>query len=202
MSNSSSPAIRCPLPFAHDRGSSGALGSPRTLPIAPAGMVLRGPARPESAYRSPSPFTAGDSAAGAARAGADVGRQRCELVDSIVPAIARMALDPAEGDRHVRPEREGDEGLPEVAVGHRLALRVLPPATLPALPPTVGKTLDDVGGVAHDVDARGPVGQQGTQGLEHRGDLHALVGGVSLGAAGVAPPRDRPRPAAGARVPP
>ena len=86
--------------------------------------------------------------------------------------------------------------LPQVAVGHRLVLRVLPAAALPAPPPPVGEALDDVGRVAHHLHPVGRVGRQRPQGLERRGDLHALIGRVALGAAGVGPAGHGPGPPA------
>ena len=99
--------------------------------------------------------------------------------------------------RHVAPPaHQLDERLPQVAVGDRLAGRVLPAACDPALPPPVAEAVHDVGRVADHVErARVRLHR-----LEGGGDLHALVGGARRVAAGVRPVGFGPGPPAGARV--
>ncbi len=117
-----------------------------------------------------------------------------EPVDQIVHRVVAVALDP--GEPHIAAfEHELDQRLPEVAVGHRLLLRVHPAAPDPALPPAVPEAVDDVGRVAADLErpAQGPYRLQGC------GELHALVGRRRLGAAGEGATGHCPRPAASAR---
>ena len=85
---------------------------------------------------------------------------------------------------------QGEQRLPQVPVGHRLALGVAPAPALPPLPPRLPEAVDDVGRVAHHVQRAG----QGLEGPDHRGDLHPLVGGVGLAAAVRAARRPPPRP--------
>src|SRR6185437_13068424 len=113
----------------------------------------------QAAYRSISSLRPGARAARGARRGpragpdAGIGRLRGELVHTVVPTVSRVPLDPAEGHANVAEQRECEQRLPQVAVRHRLVLRVLPAAALPSLPPGVGEALDHVGGVADHLDA-------------------------------------------------
>ena len=69
----------------------------------------------------------------------------------------------------------GQQLLPEVLIGHCLALGVLPASSEPALPPFVGKALHHIGAVgAHFNNAVDVV--QRAQGIDDRIQLHALVG--------------------------
>src|ERR1700683_4608337 len=201
MSNSSSPAIARPLSVPTTSVRRARL--PRELPIAPARVVLysaRAPRQPT--VRATTTGQAAGRRSLPAFAATGVGRRRGQLIDAVVPAVARMALDPADTAGLVGGRRQLYERLPQVAVGHRFVLGVLPVAPQPALPPAVGEALDDIGGVADDVDGARPVRRQRTQRLERRGDLHALVGGVAVGARGVGPARHRPGPAPGSRIAP
>ncbi len=70
-----------------------------------------------------------------------------------------------------------DQRLPEITIGDRLLLGVLPPASQPTAPPVVAEAVHDIGRVRHHLD-RPRLGSEHAQCLEHRLDLHALVGGV------------------------
>ena len=69
----------------------------------------------------------------------------------------------------------GQQLLPEVLIGHSLALGVLPASSEPTLPPFVGKALHHIGAIgAHFNNAVDVV--QRAQGIDDRIQLHALVG--------------------------
>src|SRR5580698_9624781 len=180
MSYSSSPAIALPLPVC-SRRPSGALGLPGTTrshwresPPYPARYLRSLPAGPHPRVRL--------RPCSAARSAAQIGGLGGQLVDPVVPAVTGVALHPTPADGYVGGQRELNERLPEVAVCHRLVLRVLPTAAEPPPPPPVGEALDDVGRVADHLDPVGRLGREGPQRLERRRDLHALVGRVGLGA--------------------
>ena len=103
---------------------------PRNIPIAPAGAVsapARVPLQPtvRTSATQARPPASGVSRWSPRPQSAAMGG---ELVDPIVPAVARVALHPAEADRRRRRERKLEQGLPQVTVRHRLVLRVLPVA--------------------------------------------------------------------------
>src|SRR6202453_5523145 len=193
MSNSSSPAIALPLPLC-SRRPSGALGLPGTTrshwresspcPARYPCSLPFGPYRPVRFLPS-----------SAARSAPQIGRLGGHLVDPVVPAVTRVAFHPTPADRDLAGQRELDERLPEVAVGHRLVLRVLPTAAEPPLPPPVGEALDDVGRVADHLHPVGRLGREGAQRFERGRDLHALVGRVPLGTAGIGAAGHGPGPA-------
>ena len=151
-----------------------------------------------------SSVTGASVSAGPSSSGTPVARSAClgggrlhrQAVHQVVHGIAGVALDPPEGDvlalRH-----QLDERLPQVAVGHRLALGVHPALLDPPFPPAVPEAVDHVGGVAHHLE---PAGQRHHR-LVGGVDLHALVGGVLGRARGVRSALDRPGPPAGAGVP-
>src|SRR5690606_8435390 len=125
-----------------------------------------------------------------------------EGVDEVVEAVAGVALHPAEAD--VTGTDELDQLLPQVGVGDRLLLRVAPPVALPVAPPLVAEAVDDVAGVGHHLHGPGlRADPERAQRLDHRHQLHPLVGGagVAAGAVRLAVGGDRPRPAAGPGVP-
>jgi len=69
------------------------------------------------------------------RAAAGGRRLDGKKVDDVVPPVTRVALHPAEGHQALAVEDEGEQRLPEVPVGHRLAavffqpLRYQPPTS-------------------------------------------------------------------------
>src|SRR3954466_1198501 len=84
------------------------------------------------------------------RAGSADLRQRgldSEAVDEVVHRIVTVPLHPPE--RHVAPlEHERDQRLPELTVGHGLALAVHPSSAAPSDVPLVAEAVHDVGRVA------------------------------------------------------
>lgn len=96
------------------------------------------------------------------------------LVERVAGVAAHLVPD------DVVPARLRDQRLPEVAVGHRLAV-VRPPAVpLPALPPAVAEAVHDVGAVAVDVHAA--AAGHGAEPLDGGRELHALVGAARVAA--------------------
>src|SRR5262245_5191392 len=70
--------------------------------------------------------------------------------------------------------RQRDQLLPEVAVLHRLLLRVLPAVLLPPQVPLVAEAIHEVRAVAVEVDA--PSALERGQALDGGAKLHPLVG--------------------------
>src|SRR5436853_2356664 len=99
-------------------------------------------------------------------------------VDALVHDIAAVPLHLVPDD--VVAPRLGDEALPEIAVGDRLLPGAQPAVALPLLPPAVAKAVHDVGAVGVEVDLAA-VGNAHER-LDGAQQLHALVGGVRLGA--------------------
>src|SRR5271170_2824017 len=142
MSNSSSPAIAFPLTMC-SRRPSGALGLPGTT---------------RSHWRESSPYAARYLSSlpfgphprvrlrpcSAGRSTPQIGGLGGQLVDPVVPAVTGVALHPTPADGDVGGQPQLYERLPQVAVGHRLVLRVLPAAAEPPPPPPVREALDDV----------------------------------------------------------
>ena len=81
-----------------------------------------------------------------------IGGSSGESVDEVVHGVARVTLHPREVDPASRVEHELEERLPQVAVGHGLALRVLPPPPTPADVPAIVEALHDVGRIAHHLE--------------------------------------------------
>src|SRR5258706_15670018 len=100
-----------------------------------------------------------------------------------------MTFDPPEGDVAAL-EHVVDERLPQVTVGDRLALTVLPAALAPPDVPLVAKAVHDVRRVADHVERA----VERPDGFEHGGDLHPLGGGVCLRPAGKRTLGNRPCP--------
>ena len=73
-----------------------------------------------------------------------------------------------------------------LATGFFLRVQPIPP--LPALPPAILEAVHDVRRIAHHFDLRDRLCRPVAQRLECRHDLHALVGGGRVRAAGVGPP--------------
>src|SRR5690348_333371 len=92
--------------------------------------------------------------------------------------MAAVARDLVPGDVVLLDER--DEGLPEVAVLHRLLLGIEPAVLAPALVPPVAEAVDHVRAVAVDVDPAPP--RERPQALDRGGQLHPLIGGGILAA--------------------
>src|SRR5665213_2023462 len=109
----------------------------------------------------------------------------------------RMALDPRKRNLARTIERQREELFPQVTVGDRLALGVLPLAPKPAHVPLVLKALDHVGRIAHDLD--GSLGVL-TQCFNNRADFHPLIRRVRVAAARVLLVPTSPRPTARSRV--
>ena len=125
----------------------------------------------------------------------------------VAAATARRSTRSLKGSElwpftHLKRKRPGrlpvkvDQGFPQVAVRHRLSGRAGPTLCDPLLPPTVPKTIDDVGAVAHYLQR--PRQRAGC--IQGSRDLHALVGAPSGGAAAPAPAGHSPGPTARARV--
>src|ERR1700722_20011538 len=83
---------------------------------------------------------------------AAVGRFGGQLVDPVVPAVARVPLDPPPRDTRLGGQRQLDQRLPQVAIGDRLSLGVQPVPPLPTLPPTVPEAVHDVRRVTHHLN--------------------------------------------------
>ena len=109
-----------------------------------------------------------------------------------------MPLHPPEYDRVITSEIYylGDQWLPEIPVSDKIALGIPPAAPTPTLPPTVPKTVHDVGGVANDLY---PAWDR-SEGLEDRGELHALVRRLGLSPARVVVGSVSPAPATWAGI--
>src|SRR5215472_10490265 len=112
----------------------------------------------------------GGSALGDGRAGQGVG--------AVVQVVAAVAGDLV--PRHVVARHLGEESLPEIAVLHRLLLRVAPAVLAPALVPLVAEAVHHVGAVAVELDGA-PLGE-GAEALKRGHELHAVVGGGRLAA--------------------
>src|SRR5664280_3130781 len=108
-----------------------------------------------------------------------------------------MALHPRKRDLARTLERQREELFPQVAVGDRFALGVLPLTPKPAHVPLVLKALDHVGRVAHDLD--GSLGVL-AQRINDREDFHPLIRRVGVAAARVLLVPAGPRPTARSRV--
>src|SRR5665213_859830 len=121
-----------------------------------------------------------------------VGRLGREHVNELVHHITRMTLDPRKMHIAIRSEDQGKELLPQIAIGDRLALGVLPAPAKPPDVPLVIEALHDVRGVTHNLKRALLVL---TQGRNDGHDLHALIRRVRGGAAGVTVASARPRPA-------
>src|SRR5439155_9376780 len=122
-----------------------------------------------------------------------------ELVRSLVQRVAAVATHLVPDDL-VAPAL-GEQPLPEIAIGDRLLLPVLPAGLLPALPPALTKAVHDVGAVRVEVDA--PLARDRGEPLDGGRELHALIRRVRLGTADdalLAGVEDDRRPAAGPRV--
>jgi hypothetical protein len=94
-----------------------------------------------------------------------------------------------------------DQRFPQVSVGHRLVLRILPVAPEPTGPPALAEAVDDIGGVAHHLERPSIGTTERADRLECRVDLHPLIGGTGLGPAGVGALGDSPGPTTWSRVP-
>src|SRR6185369_8115798 len=80
----------------------------------------------------------------------------------------------------VVPAGLGENPLPEITIGDRLLLAVLPAVLLPALPPALAKAVHDVGAVGVDVHV--PAARNGGEPFGDGLKLHALVGRVGRAA--------------------
>ena len=102
------------------------------------------------AGRSGPPRSSGDPVAGPAPL--SVGRVDGEPVDEIVHGVPAVALDPSETDQVRAWPGRRDQRLPEIPVGDRLLLAVLPAPGQPPLPPAVPEAVDHVGRIAHHLE--------------------------------------------------
>ena len=117
-----------------------------------------------------------------------------QLICDVVPFITRVTLDPEKRDFPVLDGR--DKRLPEVLVGDRLLLRVLPTPSFPANPPLVPEAIDDVGAVAPDLQRTIEMSYR----VEDRLNLHTLVRRWIFRPRGPRAAWNHPRPAARAGV--
>src|SRR5882672_1336063 len=101
-----------------------------------------------------------------------------ERVDALVQRVAGVAGHLAPDD--VVALRLGEQPFPEVAIGDRLLLGVLPAVLLPAFPPALAEAVHDVGAVRVQADA--PAGGDRREAFDRPHELHALVGGPRVGA--------------------
>src|SRR5690242_21372642 len=92
--------------------------------------------------------------------------------------MAAVAGDLVPGD--VVPLDQGDQRFPEIAVLHRLLLRVEPAVLAPALVPPIAEAVDHVRAVAVDGDAAPAL--ERAKALDRSGQLHPLIGGGVLAA--------------------
>src|SRR5947208_10060635 len=155
------------------------------------------PARP---VRAETPAVASFRMCSTARRSARLYGVARELVHAVVQGVPAVAAHLVPDD--VVAPGEGEQSLPEVAVGDGPLLGVLPAALLPALPPALAEAVDDVRAVRVEVHAS-PARDRG-QPLDGGGELHALIRRVRRGAADdtlLAAVEDDRRPAAGSRVP-
>jgi hypothetical protein len=105
-----------------------------------------------------------------------------EAIGTLVQGHAGMPRHLVPGD--VALLHLDEEGLPEVAVLHRLLLGVFPAVLPPAHVPLLAEAVDHVGTVGEDVG--GPPRRDRAEALQHAGQLHALIGGGRLGAGDLA----------------
>ncbi len=125
------------------------------------------------------------------------GRLHGQAVHQVVHPVLGVPLHPCEAHPlRVRPNSLY-ERLPDVSVGDGLLGLVEPAPGQPPLPPAVPEAVDHVGRVAHHLEP--PL--QRRHRLQGGPYLHALVRGLGVGPAGVAPAGYGPRPSAGPRVP-
>src|SRR5437763_2931087 len=94
-----------------------------------------------------------------------------QRVGALVAGVARMAAHPA--PFHVVQVAQRIEPLPQLGVLHGLLVRGLPAALLPAVDP-FGDALAHVFAVGVDRHVAGAL--EGGERLDHRGELHAVVG--------------------------
>src|SRR5688500_9568487 len=101
-----------------------------------------------------------------------LGRVARQLVDPLVLRMAVVALDPLPGDLVRR--RRLDQLVPQVLIADRLLAGADPAFTLPALDP-FGHSVDDIAAVGMDCHLARL--DQRLEAADHRGHLHAVVGG-------------------------
>ena len=109
-----------------------------------------------------------------------------------------MSLDPLEPDGAVVGGDCFDHWLPEVSIGHRLALAVLPTSSLPARPPPIVEALDHIGRITDDQHISLRVASKCLEGSEN---LHSLIGRRRLRPRCALAIGNRPGPSTGARIP-